>query len=151
MIKEKVYVDTTVPSVYHDDRTPDRQKLTQQFWVGRLSDFEGVISTIVLSEIHDTPDVERRDKMERLVEGFEVLHFDEEADGLAQEYVRRGIFPEKYTSDANHIAVAVVNGVSYFASWNFRHLVKVSTRREVNLVNAIKGYGPIEIIAPPEL
>lgn len=26
-----------------------------------------------------------------------------------------------------------------------------TTRREVNLVNALKGYGQIEIIAPPEL
>ena len=35
--------------------------------------------------------------------------------------------------------------------WNFSHLVKVRTRREVNLVNALEGYGPVEIVAPPEL
>ena len=28
---------------------------------------------------------------------------------------------------------------------------EVNTRREVNLVNALKGYSPIEIIAPPEI
>ena len=89
--------------------------------------------------------------MEELVGDFEVLTFDEEAYDLAQEYVRRGVFPEEYTSDANHVAIAVVNGISYFASWNFRHLVKVNTRREVNLINALSGYGQIEIIAPPEL
>jgi len=70
---------------------------------------------------------------------------------LAQEYVRRGIIPEKYISDANHVAVSVVNRIAYFASWNFAHLVKVNTRREVNLVNALMGYEPIEIVAPPEL
>ena len=59
--------------------------------------------------------------------------------------------PEKYTSDANHVAIAVVHGIGYLASWNFRHLVKVNTRREVNLVNALEGYNPIEIVAPPEL
>ena len=83
--------------------------------------------------------------------GFSVLTFGAEDDALAQDYVMRGIFPEKYTSDANHVAITVVNGIEYFASWNFRHLVRVSTRREVNLVNALKGYGPIEIVAPPEL
>lgn len=36
-------------------------------------------------------------------------------------------------------------------SSNFRHLVRVQTRREVNLVNALRGYQPIEIAAPPEL
>lgn len=151
MIKAKVYLDTTVPSAYYDERAPDRQRLTRQFWTERLPDFEAVLSTIVLLEIRDTPETEKRAKMEQLVSGLAVLVFDEEADGLAQEYVRRGIFPEKYTSDANHVAIAVVNGVDYFASWNFRHLVKVGTRREINLVNALKGYGPIEIVAPPEL
>jgi hypothetical protein len=88
---------------------------------------------------------------EGLIDDFEVLEFGEEAYELAQEYVERGIFPEKYTSDANHVAIAVVNGIGYFASWNFKHLVKVNTRREVNLVNALLGYQQIEIIAPPEL
>ena len=77
--------------------------------------------------------------------------FSDEADNLAQEYVRRGVFPEKFASDANHVAIAVVNGIGYLASWNFRHLVRVNTRREVNLGNALEGYNPIEIVAPPEL
>jgi predicted nucleic acid-binding protein len=151
VIKAKVYLDTTVPSAYFDDRAPDRQQLTQQFWTARLPDFEPVVSTIVLLEVRDTPDDERRVRMESLLTGFHVLAFDEEAYNLAQEYVRRGIFPERYVSDANHVATAVVNGIGYFVSWNFRHLVKIQTRREVNLVNALRGHGPIEIAAPPEL
>lgn len=151
MARARIYLDTTVPSAYYDERAPDRQRLTRHFWAERLPDFEAVISNIVLSEISDTPDAEKRSKMEDLVSSFEVLAFDVEADALAQEYLRRGIFPEKYTSDANHVAIAVVNGIGYFVSWNFEHLVKVRTRREVNLVNALKDYGSIEIIAPPEL
>lgn len=57
----------------------------------------------------------------------------------------------KYVADANHVAVAVTHGVGFLASWNFKHLVKVKTRREVNLVNSLNGYGVIEIVAPPEL
>jgi hypothetical protein len=108
------------------------------------------VSAIVLLEIRDTPDDENRARMEALLTGFLVLAFDE-AYSLAQEYVKRGIFPERYTSDANHVATAVTNGIGYFVSWNFRHLVKIQTRREVNLVNALRGYGAIEIAAPPEL
>ncbi len=79
-----------------------------------------------------------------------MCHIDNSPNGDSR-YIKRGIFPEKYTSDANHIAIAVVSGIDYFASWNFKHLVKVNTRREVNLVNALLGYQQIEIIAPPEL
>jgi len=50
-----------------------------------------------------------------------------------------------------HIAIAVVNDVDYLISWNFKHLVKVNTRRIVNLTNILLGFNQIEIIAPPEL
>lgn len=125
--------------------------MTRRFWDERLAAFNPVISDVVLMEIQDTPDLARRAAMEEIVADFEALVFDEEAHALAQEYVKRGVFPEKYASDANHVAIATVNGVGYFTSWNFRHLVKVATRREVNLVNALKDYGGIEIVAPPEL
>ena len=148
---DRVYLDTTVPSAYYDDRAPDRQRLTQEFWQGRCLEMDAVISTITLLEIRNTPNEDKRQKMENLVQNLTVLNFSNEADNLAQEYVRRGIFPEKFTSDANHVAIAVVHGIGYLASWNFRHLVRVNTRREVNLVNALEGYNPIEIVAPPEL
>ena len=147
----RLYLDTTVASAYFDARAPDRQRLTREFWNERLPAFEPVVSAIVLKEIQDTPDESKRMGMGELIVGFEALAFDEEAYALAREYVARGVFPERYESDANHVAIAVVNGVDYLASWNFRHLVKVATRREVNLVNALEGYRSIEIVAPPEV
>jgi predicted nucleic acid-binding protein len=146
-----VYIDTTVPSAYFDDRAPDRRQTTREFWSSRLPDFAGKISELVLAEIADTPDEDRRQQLTELVEGLEVLALSEEAQILADEYVARGVFPEKYTSDALHVAVASAAGVPNLVSWNFTHLVKLRTRREVNLVNALKGYMPIEILAPPEL
>lgn len=151
MNRPRVYLDTTVPSAFFDDRAADRQRLTQEFWADRLPTYEAVISSLVLAEIRGTPDAARRKAIEDMVKDCVVLDFTEEADRLAQEYVSRGIFPAKYIADANHVAAAVTNGVGYLASWNFKHLVKVKTRREVNLVNSLNGYGTIEIVAPPEL
>ena len=85
------------------------------------------------------------------ISGFEFLGIPEEVKNLADEYVRRTIFPEHYKTDAIHVAVAVVNDIDFLISWNFKHLVKVKTRRMVNLVNVVLGYPAIEIIAPPEL
>ncbi len=62
MKKQKIYLDTTVPSAYFDARAPDRELLTKIFWSDRLPDFDPVISNIVLSEIHDTPNEEKRYK-----------------------------------------------------------------------------------------
>jgi hypothetical protein len=49
--------------------------------------------------------------MEDLISGMTVLSFTEEADELAQEYVRRGVFPEKYVVDANYVAMAVIDPI----------------------------------------
>lgn len=151
MIKPKLYLDTTIPSAYFDGRATDRQRLTREFWRVRLCDFEPLVSAVTIREIEDTPDDVLRTQMLNLVCHIEVLDIESEALSLAREYVIRGIFPEKYEPDAIHVAVAVTNGIGYLASWNFTHLVKVATRREVNLVNSLLGYGPIEIVAPPEL
>jgi hypothetical protein len=146
-----VYLDTTVPSAYFDDRAEYRRQLTVQFWTDRLPDFEPVISPLVLGEIQNTPNAARRAQLQTLVAGLDVLPAITQADTLSQEYIGRGVFLAKYALDGQHVAVAVVHGVRYFVSWNFRHLVKVKTRREINLVNSITGYGEIEIVAPPEL
>lgn len=150
MKKSSLYLDTTVPSAYFDFRTPERQKLTRAFWQ-YLTEREVFISEIVLAEIRDTPDDNMRSQMEELVEGFSVLKFDVEARNLAGEYIKNKIFPEKYRSDANHVAISVINGINYLVSWNFKHLVKVRTRYAVNLYNSLHGYLPLEIIVPPEL
>ena len=151
MAKQKVYLDTTVPSAYHDSRTPERQRQTMNFWREILPKFDAFISGLVLREIAATPNESRRERLTDLVRDITVLDLDAEAIALAQEYIKREIFPEKYISDANHVAVAVTNGIGYLCSWNFTHLVKVNTRREVNLVNALSGYGSIEIAAPAEI
>ena len=151
MEKEGVYLDTTVPSAYFDERAPDRQRLTKEFWSSRLSDLSPSVSDLVIAEIRQTPDEERRAAILDLVGPLPALAVSDEAETLAQEYVGREVFPEKYLSDALHVAIATVHGVPNLVSWNFDHLVRLRTRREVNLVNALNGYMPIEILAPPEL
>ena len=148
---QRVYLDTTVPSAYIDARAPDRQRLTVEFWHTRLSSYEPVISAIVTAEIHDTPDAERRRRLETLVETFPSLAATLEAENLADQYVARGAIPERFRNDALHVAIAVTHHVGLLASWNFKHLVRLQVRRQINLINAILGYGPIEIVSPPEL
>ena len=89
--------------------------------------------------------------MEKLVVGLAVLELSEAAEVLAQTYIRQGVFSQRYFDDALHVALAAAYRIPYLASWNFAHLVKVRTRREVSLINTLQGYESIEIVAPPEL
>lgn len=146
-----VYLDTSVISAYFDERAPDRCNLTRRFWAERLPEFSPLISDLVLAEIRETRDEQRRKEMLRLAEPMAVAPRTEDAAKLAAEYVRRGVVSPADFNDALHLALATTNGIGFLLSWNFRHMVKLSTRREVNLLNSLLHYGPLEILAPPEL
>ncbi len=150
MSKEKLYFDTSVPSAYYDTRAKERMELTKEFW-HKTDAYELHISTLVIDELSQAAPKNLRENLLKLVDNCAVLKLDGEAEVLAEVYVNARVLPQKYFNDALHIAIAVVNGIKFLVSWNFKHFVNVKTRQMVNLVNLKEGYGVIEIIAPPEL
>ncbi len=145
----KVYLDTSVISALFDKRTPERMALTKTAWK-TLKDYDVYISELVVDELSAAPDDKKLQFMDA-ISNFTVIKITKEMENLAHEYITEGIFPEKYYDDALHVAIATVNDIRYLLSWNFKHLVKVKTRRMVSLLNTNYEYSTIEIIAPPEL
>lgn len=96
-------------------------------------------------------DAALRDRLLALLAGFRVLPVEEGARHLAREYVSRGVFSPATAMDALHVAIAVASRQDILVSWNFRHLVNRQRRALVNEVNALTGFPPIEILAPPEV
>ena len=70
---------------------------------------------------------------------------------LAKEYIAQGIIPKRYENDALHIAVAAVHDLDVIISWNFEHIVKMKTKRQVNAINTLLGYKGIDIYTPREV
>ncbi|MEW6482156.1 MAG: PIN domain-containing protein [bacterium] len=148
--KIKVYLDTSVISAYFDERNPERKSLTELFFK-KIEMFESYVSEVVLAEIDDTRDVRLRDKLREEAVSLKILPIDEESRALADEYVKHKAVPSDYSEDALHIAISTINEIDYLLSWNFDHIVKVKTRRIVNMVNASCGYPDLEIITSAEL
>ena len=151
MRRETLYLDTSVPSAYYDERAKERQDSTIKFWKDTLPNYRVYISEITVKELEDTKDETLRRKFKTLIKSFKVLKANKRIRDLANAYIQRGVFPEKYVDDALHVAVASFYEISYVVSWNFEHLVKVKTRKSVNLVNILEGYREIEIVSPQEL
>lgn len=82
---------------------------------------------------------------------LESLPLTDEVKVLADRYIEEKVIPEKERNDAVHIAVASINNLDAIVSWNFEHMVKFKTRREVQGINALMGYKPIEICSPLEM
>ncbi len=80
-----------------------------------------------------------------------ILPADDEAQKLAEKYVSEGIVPEKYLTDALHIAIASVNDLDCIVSYNFKHIVKRKTVTMTEAVNLKEGYKRIGIFSPTEV
>ncbi len=151
MKKETLYLDTSVPSAYYDERAKERQDATVKFWKEVLPNYQVFISEITVEELEDAKDETWKRKLRKLIKGFKILKTNEEIRDLARVYIEKGIFPERYVDDALHVAVTSFYEISYLVSWNFEHLVKVKTRKLVNLVNILERLREIEIVSPQEL
>jgi len=150
MIKESLYLDTSVISNYFDTRDPMIHQFTREFWA-KLPKYRPLISRLVRTEILQASEPVRQQMLDLVVD-FELAPILPETQELADAYVAANIFSAKQYNDAIHAAVATTTQVDYLVSWNFRHLVRVKTKRTIPLVNSSKGYSKyIQIIAPSEI
>ena len=151
MKKLKVYLDTTIFNFVFADDTPKERDLTRKFFE-YIEKYDVFISDIVVEEIAKCSSP-KREKMYDLIDQYDIeeLNMDEETRQLAIKYIQQGIIPLKYQDDALHIAIASVNQMDVILSWNFEHIVKLKTKREVVGVNILMGYGAIDISSPLEV
>ncbi len=151
MHKLKLYLDTTVLNFVFADDAPREMASTLMFF-RQIDRFEVAISDIVLDEIERCP-VLKRERLMALINqhDWEILELDQPAKNLAGQYLSAGVIPQKYRDDAYHIAIATVNDRDAILSWNFQHIVKMKTKREVVGINLLEGYKGIDIYTPMEV
>lgn len=149
----KIYFDTSVFNFAVAEDVPEEREITLKLLdEAQSGKYEIFISEVVIREINRAPQekaVKLRDCVKKI--NPEELILDDNAQALAREYIEKGVIPPKYEDDAFHIAVASVNNLDAIVSWNFAHIVKFKTKREVSGINTLMGYKPIEICSPQEV
>jgi len=150
-MKQKIYLDSSVPSRYYDDERPEEKRVTRLWWKNELPEYEVVVSAVTVGEIQKTEEPDIRDKLLELIKDIKALPVTPECEKLADLYIDNKIVKEKFRNDALHIAVASVNRVDILVSWNFGHMVNLKTRTKVNAINLLNDYDEINIVSPYEL
>ena len=149
----KIYFDTSIFNFALAEDVPAEREITLKLLDEvKSGKYEVFISEVVIGEINRAPQakaVKLRDCIKKI--NPEELTLDDNAQALAKEYIEKGVIPSKYEDDAFHIAIASVNNLDIIVSWNFTHIVKLKTRREVAVINTLMGYKPIEICSPQEV
>ena len=151
MHKLKLYLDTTVLNFAFADDAPKEMAATLKFFK-QIERFEVSVSDIVLDELGRCALPKRLWLMDLVSKNnCDVLELDQTARSLAGRYLLAGVIPQKYRDDAYHIAIATVNNMDAILSWNFQHIVKMKTKREVAAINLLEGYKSVDIYTPMEV
>jgi hypothetical protein len=150
-----VYIETSVVSYLASHPSRDlivaaNQRITQDWWQMRRSDFDLYISQLVVQEaaVGDQDAVQRR---LQVIDELPLLELNEQALNLGRMLVDDGPIPRRAAEDALHVSIATVHGMDYLLTWNFRHLANATMRYRIELACRARGYEPPIICTPQEL
>lgn len=147
--KPKIYLETSVFSIYYDPRDSNLMNLTRQFW-RTLPNYDIHTSDVVITELAATPDPTKRNKLIKLTRPCKLLEINQEISHLSKLYRQQGIIPTKYKADADHLAIATFHQIDILVSWNLEHIVKYKTQTLVNAINKIQAYHKELVILTPQ-
>ena len=154
-MKAKVYIETTVVS-YQTGR-PSRdivvaahQQATLGLWERLGSDFQPFVSALVVKEARAGDPEMAANRMDA-IDGFPIIQTTAEAEALAERIIAGNAVPAEHPEDALHIALAVMGGVDFLATWNFSHINNPFTRMMIRRIVESQGYVCPEIVSPDEL
>ena len=158
MKSEKNYLDTSVINFLFADDAPEKKEITIDFFDNFIKTgvYQAFISNIVLQEINQTPNPEKKAKLLGIIDSYftsqlELTHLPE-IQGMAKQYLENAVLPKNKLFDALHVACAVVHQFDYLVSWNYKHLANVQREKKVTLINFENGYvHPFRIITPIDL
>jgi hypothetical protein len=154
MVKPRVYVETTIPSFFHEARTtPDivaRKEWTRQWWSDADSLYELVTSPAVLDELASGP-LEHRDLWLDFVRDLPLLPVEAPIVEIVKAYLLHKLMPVDPAGDALHLALASYHKCDFLVTWNCRHLANANKFGHIRLVNTMLGLFVPAVVTPLEM
>ncbi len=150
----RVYVETTIPSFYHETRTaPEivaRREWTQQWWSAAVARYELVTSPAVLDELSSGPS-DRSGAWLALVADLPVLTVSPAIVEIVQAYIQHKLMPANPTGDALHLALASYHKCDFLVTWNCEHLANANKFGHIRRINTMLGLFVPALVTPMEL
>lgn len=151
-IKPTVYVDTTIPSYYVDQREALRLHIerTRQWWDQERREYEVYVSDYVRLELGEG-EYPGRDEALALIEPIPRLAAADAIADIVEAYLSHRLMPRRDVRDAFHLAFASFYKVDFLLTWNCQHLANARKQQHIRVVNAMLALGTPLIITPLEL
>ena len=153
-MKPQVYIETTIPSAYHETRTePEmiaKREWTRRWWDDCGPDYEMVTSGAVIDELMRGEYPHQANALQ-LTSQLTLLKIDEAIADIAQSYIDHQVMPVDPTGDALHLAVASYYRCDFLVTWNCRHLANANKFAHIRRINAMLGLFVPTLVTPLEL
>lgn len=138
MIQPRVYVETTIPSFYHDARSAPaivaRREWTRQWWSDASTLYELVTSLAVVDELSGGPP-DRNPPWLELIRDLPLLLVEPAVADIVQTYIQHKLMPGDPSGDALHLALASYHKCDFVVTWNCQHLANANKFGHIRRVN----------------
>ncbi|MGI8567428.1 MAG: type II toxin-antitoxin system VapC family toxin, partial [Pyrinomonadaceae bacterium] len=150
----KVYIETSIPSFYHEGRTePEmvaRRQWTRQWWDEAGGNYLRLTSVATLDELRRGDHPHQKEAIE-LVSALPLLAVEEAVFEIVEAYIRHKLMPADPVGDALHLAVASYHRCDFLLTWNCRHLANANKFGHIRRVNGVLGLYVPSLVTPLEL
>jgi predicted nucleic acid-binding protein len=151
-MKKTVYLDSTIPSYYYDERNSLKTfiKITKKWWREEKNNYEIFISQETLNELNEG-NYPNKIKIIKFAAKIQLLPFDKRIINIAEIYLKNYLMPQVLKGDVIHLAYASYYKIDFLLTWNCNHLANANKKRHIRAVNTLLNLPTPEIITPLEL
>jgi len=153
-MKPKLYIETTIPSFYHEDRTDAeavaRKEWTRRWWDNYSDRYMVVTSAAVIDEIN-AGNYPKKTKVLELITQLPLVPVESEVVEIVQTYIQQKVMPEDPVGDALHLALASFHKCDFLLTWNCKHLANANKFSHIRKVNVMLGIFVPLLVTPLEL
>ena len=151
---KRVYIETTIPSFYHEVRTEPnmvaRRDWTREWWDDHRLGFDLVTSEAVIDEL-DKGTFPQKTEALVLIETVPLVDINEAIADIVAAYIQHMVMPADPAGDALHLALASYHKCDFLLTWNCRHLANANKFAHIRRVNGILGLFVPTLVTPLEL
>ena len=153
-MKKSVYIETTIPSFFHETRDEamfaTMRQWTREWWDDEKQAYRCFTSDAVINEIESGDHPEKDLKLE-LMGGIDQLEINFEIEEIVEVYISNFLMPKDDLGDALHLAIASYHKMDFLLTWNCKHLANANKRDHIRRINErLKIFTP-ELVTPYEL
>jgi len=151
-MSQSIYLDTTIPSYYHDDRSDLKNYIetTQAWWDNQRRRYRLFTSEYVIAEL-TSGNYPNQKTIIDFIEPVPVLSIGSEIAEIAEIYMKEYVMPKGAAGDAFHLACASFHKIDYLLTWNCNHLANANNTHYIRFVNTKLGLFTPELVTPIQL